>query len=70
LAIWLLAVGGMGNLVPRLIWSGVWDYIHVPILPFWFNLSDVLIVIGVISYILGVDGNCCFVRGQRDTGNK
>ncbi|EKD52880.1 MAG: hypothetical protein ACD_61C00209G0006 [uncultured bacterium] len=57
LAIWLLAAGGLGNLFPRLFWSGVWDYIRVPLLPFWFNISDLMIMAGLVSYILRGDGN-------------
>ena len=58
LAIWLLAVGGVGNLVPRLIWSGVWDYLYFPVLGFWFNLSDVLICVGVIIYLWSEIASC------------
>lgn len=46
----LLALGGLGNLVSRLFWGGVWDYIYLPILPFWFNLSDVMIAGGILAY--------------------
>ncbi len=53
----LIALGGVGNIINRLIWGSVWDYICLPILPFCFNLSDILICIGVLSYILGIDGN-------------
>ncbi len=54
----MLAVGGLGNLIPRLVWGGVWDYIHFPGVSLWFNLSDVLISLGVISYILSSNGDC------------
>jgi len=57
LGLLLLIFGGLGNLLPRLIWGGVWDYLCLPILPFWFNLSDVMISLGVVSYILMGDGN-------------
>ena len=65
----LIALGGIGNILSRLVWGGVWDYICFPFLPFCFNLSDVLISLGVVSYILGVNGNRSTLRGQRDTGN-
>ncbi len=52
-AIFLIVMGGAGNLIARLFLGGIWDYIYLPFLPFWFNLSDVLISWGVISYILG-----------------
>ncbi|KKT29514.1 MAG: Lipoprotein signal peptidase [Microgenomates group bacterium GW2011_GWC1_44_10] len=57
LGLLLLIFGGLGNLLPRLIWGGVWDYLCLPIFPFWFNLSDVMISLGVVSYILMGDGN-------------
>jgi len=66
----VIALGGLGNVICRLIWGSVWDYICIPVLPFCFNLSDVLISLGVVSYILGVNGNRSTLRGQRDTGNK
>lgn len=70
LAIFLMACGGLGNLVGRILWGSVWDYLCFSWLPFCFNLSDVLISLGVVSYILGVDGNRCFVRGQRHSGDQ
>ncbi len=51
-AMWFILVGGLGNLVPRIIFGSVWDYIYAPFLPFQFNLSDVFITTGVILYIL------------------
>lgn len=53
----MLATGGLGNLVPRLVWGGVWDYIKFPGTSLWFNLSDVLICLGVVSYILSSNGD-------------
>ena len=53
----LVAFGGLGNAVSRVIIGNVWDYIYLPFLPFWFNLSDVLISIGIVSYILGSNGD-------------
>ena len=53
----LLILGGLGNLLPRFFWGSVWDYLYLPFLPFWFNLSDVMISVGVLSYILKGNGN-------------
>jgi len=61
--LFLIALGGLGNITGRIIWGGVWDYVCIPFLPFCFNLSDVLISFGVVSYILGVDGNRSTLRG-------
>jgi lipoprotein signal peptidase len=67
--LYLMALGGVSNIVSRLVWGSVWDYICLPFLPFCFNLADVLISMGVVSYILGVNGNRNSLRGQRDTGH-
>jgi len=61
--LFLLALGGGVNVLSRLIWGSVWDYICIPYIPFCFNLSDVLISLGVVSYILGVNGNRSTLRG-------
>lgn len=53
----LIVLGGLGNIVGRMVGGEVWDYIYLPIFPFWFNLSDVLITLGVVSYILGSNGD-------------
>jgi lipoprotein signal peptidase len=59
----LIMLGGLGNMLPRVIWGGVWDYLQAPILPFWFNISDILITIGVVSYILELNGHRDSIRG-------
>jgi lipoprotein signal peptidase len=64
--LFLLALGGAGNLVSRVVWGSVWDYLTLPFLPFSFNLADVLISLGVVSYILGGNGNRSNLRGQGD----
>jgi lipoprotein signal peptidase len=68
--LFLLTLGGGVNVASRLVWGSVWDYICLPFLPFCFNLSDVLISLGVVSYILGVNGNRSTLRRQRNTGNQ
>jgi lipoprotein signal peptidase len=55
--LYFLVLGGMGNLLSRLVYGGVLDYVCLSFLPFCFNVSDVLISFGVVSYILEVDGN-------------
>ena len=66
LFLFLIALGGAGNLICRIVWGSVWDYISIPFLPFTFNLADVLISLGVVSYILGGNGNRSTLRGQGD----
>lgn len=56
-----LVWGGLGNLVPRVLFGGVWDYI--PYYFFWGNLSDLIITVGVFSYILGTNGDRDSLRG-------
>lgn len=57
----LLILGGLGNLGPRLLFGGVWDYI--PYYFFWGNVSDLIITVGVFSYILGTNGDRDSLRG-------
>lgn len=47
----LITVGGGVNLLGRILWGGVWDYVQVPLVNLWFNLSDVMITLGVILFI-------------------
>lgn len=47
----LLLAGALGNLLSRLILGFVFDYIKIPMVGLWFNLSDVMIMIGVGSYL-------------------
>ncbi len=50
----LIIAGALSNILDRLIYGHVIDYIKLPgFLSFWptFNLADVFIVIGVIMYL-------------------
>lgn len=47
----LLLAGALGNLLSRLILGFVIDYIKIPMIGLWFNLSDVMIMIGVGRYL-------------------
>jgi len=42
----LFITGAVGNLLSRMILGYVWDYIKIPYVGLWFNLSDVMIVSG------------------------
>lgn len=47
----MLIFGGLGNFLPRLVWGGVQDYLKMPFIPLWFNISDILITGGVLIYL-------------------
>ncbi len=51
----VLFIGGLGNLIPRILYGSVWDYINVPAVGLWINLSDILISTTLVSYILTAD---------------
>ena len=65
----LIVLGGVGNIVSRLIFGSVRDYLCLPYVPFCFNLSDVLVSFGVVSYILGGNGHRGAFRRQVDNCN-
>ena len=44
----LLLSGGVGNLVDRLLYGYVVDYIHVLFFPYVFNFADCCVVVGTI----------------------
>lgn len=50
--LFILLVGGIGNMVARVIWGYVWDYLQIPYLDLWINFSDLVISFGALSYIL------------------
>jgi len=51
LAVSLIIIGALSNLLDRLLFGYVIDYLNIFIWPV-FNLADVMIVIGVLIYIL------------------
>lgn len=61
----LICAGAISNLIDRLLYNGVVDYIEILILPV-FNIADVLIVVGVIllfifeihKYVEDSEGRC------------
>jgi len=50
LALFLLLSGAISNLIDRIIYGGVIDYLDLPFLP-RFNLADLAIILGVIIWI-------------------
>jgi lipoprotein signal peptidase len=47
---WLLWVGGGANILSRIQFGGVWDYIMI-VPGLWFNGADVMIVAGVVERV-------------------
>ena len=55
LALGLLAGGGLGNLVDRIAFGGVTDYIRLLFIPFpVFNLADICITCSILYLIVGL----------------
>lgn len=50
---WWLGLGGLANLVDRLMWGAVTDWIRLVMMPWWFNLADVYINVGVVVFLFG-----------------
>ena len=52
-AISFILAGGSGNLLDRILYGHVVDFIKVPFIPY-FNLADLFINIGMILYLIGL----------------
>lgn len=48
----LMLAGGLGNLVSRVVWGGVWDWVCPGFLPA-FNFADVWINMGCFLFVTG-----------------
>ena len=59
--LFIMLVGGVGNMIARMFWGYVWDYLEIPYLGLWVNFSDLMISFGALSYIL--------VGDDRDTNS-
>lgn len=51
LAMSLILSGGGSNLFDRIIYQGVRDYIHYPIINLWGNFADIILVGGALILI-------------------
>jgi lipoprotein signal peptidase len=53
---WLIWTGGGANLLSRVLFGGIWDYLSI-IPGFWFNGADIMIILGagerIYSYMKG-----------------
>ncbi|MBN2100288.1 signal peptidase II [Candidatus Dojkabacteria bacterium] len=47
LGLCIIISGGLSNIITRLMWGGVWDWIDLKLIPI-FNLADIYIDIGLL----------------------
>lgn len=47
-----IVAGGLGNLIDRVFFGYVIDYIYVLFFPYIFNFADCMVVLGVIAYMI------------------
>lgn len=52
-AIAFILAGGAGNLLDRILYGHVVDFIKIPFIPY-FNLADLFINIGMMLYLVGL----------------
>ncbi len=48
----IILASGVSNLLDRVVWGGVWDFIYYPILNVVGNVADVLLGVGVIILLV------------------
>jgi len=48
----LMIIGGWVNLLMRVWFGSAWDYIRIPMVGLWINISDMMITSGMVMYIL------------------
>ncbi len=73
-----IVAGGIGNLIDRVIFGYVVDYIHFKFdfFPYIFNFADIMVVAGVISFIIFYIKNGSKIKGfsiveeEKENGNE
>ena len=63
----LLIAGGIGNLIDRIAYSFVVDFIHVLFFDYIFNFADCCITVGAVLFVIHV---LFFTRSEEDTKGK
>lgn len=48
----LILAGGLGNLIDRVLFGSVRDFIYYPMFGFYGNVADILLVIGVLTCLV------------------
>lgn len=59
-ALMLIFLGGLSNLYDRIFFGFVIDYLKIPVFPFVFNFSDMLITAGCILVVYSLLGKAGF----------
>lgn len=57
LGVYILLAGGISNLIVRVMYGCVWDWINLWRLGISFNMADILIDIGMVVSLLGLLSN-------------
>ncbi len=60
----LIAAGGIGNVIDRIAFGYVVDYIHVMFFPYVFNFADCCVVIGAILFAIWY----LFIKDKKEQG--
>ena len=60
----LIAAGGIGNVIDRIAFGYVVDYIHVMFFPYVFNFADCCVVIGAVLFAVWY----LFIKDQKEQG--
>ena len=63
----LLIAGGIGNLIDRIAYGFVVDFIHVLFFDYIFNFADCCITVGAVLFVIHV---LFFTRSEEDTKGK
>ena len=61
----LIAAGGIGNVIDRIAFGYVVDYIHVLFFPYVFNFADCCVVIGAILFAVWY----LFIKDKKEQGD-
>lgn len=61
----LIVAGGIGNLIDRITFGYVVDYIHVQFFPYVFNFADCCVVVGAVLFAIWY----LFIKDKKEQGD-